>query len=276
MALGLLAGAGLTETHALDYQAVGVQQSGFDFDGVVENNAVEQSPPNAYTNVSQTIDATNNVFYESGLPGSANGLPTNNQISTVIGGDSFTFDLAGYGTGSGLSNNMLQIAPSEANQTLTLLTPTSFVSLAFLGFSSEAQNSNAIGNVLVTFTDSSSTLFTNALDYPDWYTGTGTPTHVEVFNSQGRVQNTTGLFNQDLVFPLTALSGGKLYASLITLSTGDQAKLVESVTFTITSSTPTDRSYVLAVAGAVPEPGTVVLAGLAAALILFRRHGSRS
>lgn len=262
--------------YGLDYQSVAVQQSGFDYDAVVENTAVPGSNPNVYTSVAQPLDASNNVFYESGLSGSSGGLPDNNQITATVGGNTFTFDLASYGSGSGLTNNALQIAPSELNQTLTLVTPGSFQSLAFLGFSTEAQGSDAIGNVVITFSDLSTTTFTGALDYPDWYTGSGTVSHPQVFNSEGRVQTTTGLFNQNLVFPLTSASGGQLFASMVTLSPTDQLKQVQSVTFSISSSTPGDRSYVMGVAGVVPEPGSASLIALAAGLLTLGRSRRRN
>ncbi len=272
----ILAGGLASSSFGLEYNAIAVQQAGFDYDAVVENTATAGSNPTVYTTVAQPLDASNNVFYEAGLSGSSGGLPDNNQITATTGGNSFTFDLVSYGTGSGFSNNALQIAPSEINQTLTFVTPGSFQSLAFLGFSTEAQGSNAIGNVVITFSDLTTTSFIGALDYPDWYTGSGTLSHPQVFNSQGRVQTTTGLFNQNLVFPLTSASGGQLFASVVTLSQGDQAKLVQSVTFSISSSTPADRSYVMGVAGAVPEPGTVGLMALAAGVLAFLRPRRRS
>ena len=275
LGLGVLASGFLTSAQALNYTSVAVQQSGFDYDGVVENNAAPGSSPNVYTSVSQALDATSNVFYENGLPGSSGGLPQTNQISVAVGANTFSFDLADYGSGSGLSNNTLQIAPSETNQTLTLATPGSFQSLAFLGFSTEAQSSNAIGSVVITFSDLSTTTFTDALDYPDWYTGSGNPTHVQVYNSMGRVQYTSGLYNQDIQSPLTSASGGNLYACLIELSPTDQLKTVQSVTFSITSSTPSDRSYVMAVAGVVPEPGTASLLALGAAAAVLVRGRKR-
>ena len=256
--------------YSLVFNPVSVQLSGFDIDAVVENNAVAGSDPNAFTGVSEALDLTNNVFYQSGLSGSVNGLPTNGQISATTGGNTFNFQLANYGTGTGLTKNALQIAPAETQQTLTFTATASYQALAFLGFSTEAQNSNAIGSVVVNFTDSSSTTFADVLDFPDWYTGAGTAAVPSLFNSQGRVQNTTGSYNQNLVNPLTSSSGGQLFASSITLSAGDQLKQVQSVTFSMSSSTPSDRTYVVAVA-AVPEPNTVALLALAGAAAFLRR-----
>lgn len=267
--------ASLLSVSALDYTPVTV--TGFDFDGVVENNATAGSNPNAYTGVSQTLDETNNVFYENGLSGaqSGTGLPTDRQITATAGGNNFTFNLASYGSGSGRTNNFLQIAPTEGNQRLTLNTAASFVALSFLGFSTEAQSLDATGNVIINFSDMSFTTYVGALAFPDWYTGSGSSSHPVVFNSSGRVENANGLFNQSLVFPLNSTSGGKLYASTILLSPTDQAKQVTSVDFIITSSDPGDRTYVVGVAGAVPEPGTAALVGLGLAVALLR-HRRRS
>ena len=161
--LSLICAASISTAFGVEYQSVAVDPAGFDFDTVVENDATNQGSPNAYTTVSQTLDGSGNVFYEAGLFGSipGTGLPQNNQITTSVLGNNFTFDLASYGNGSTLSPNALQIAPAEGvPNTLTLLTPASYLSLAFLGFSTEAQDSDAIGNVEITFSDNSTALYT--------------------------------------------------------------------------------------------------------------------
>jgi len=269
-----LAGS-MSSGFCLEYLPVAVDPAGFDFDTVVENSATNQGSPNAFTGVSQTLDGSGSVFYENGLSGSQSGtgLPQNNQITASAGGNNYTFNLASYGNGTSLTSNTLQIAPDEGlPNTLTLNTPASFYSLAFLGFSTEAGGSDAIGQVVITFTDNSTTLYTNVLDYPDWYS----TSNVGIFNSQGRIQNTSGLYNQYLSVPLTSGDGGRLYVSLLNLTLADQAKLVKSLTFTITSSASTDRSYVMSVAGAVPEPTSAMLliAGSMALLFSNRRRQS--
>jgi hypothetical protein len=272
---GLL-GVSLLSLSAFEYTPVTV--TGYDYDGVVENNATPGSNPNVYTGVSQTLDETNNVFYENGLSGATGGtgLPTSNQVTASSGGDTFTFNLADYGSGTGLTNNFLEINPAEGNQRLTLTTPASFVSLSFLGFSAEAQSLPATGNVIVNFSSGLPTTYTGALAYPDWYTGSGSAINPVIFNSAGRIRNTDGAYNQSLSFPLNSGSGGKLYASTIFLSAEDQLRQVTSVDFDITSADAADRTYVVGVAGAVPEPGTVALVGVGLAAVLLRARRRRA
>jgi hypothetical protein len=269
--LGL--GAAIASGVAADFNPVSV--TGFNFDAVVENNASAGVNPNVYTGAAQSLDATGNTFYEALLPGAAGstGLPTSETVTASSGGNNFTFNLASYGNNTGLVSNALQIAPGPGGHafiSLTLSTPTGYSAMAFLGFSTEAQPATAIGDVLLTFTDSSTSTYSNVLDIPDWYFGTATVSHPEIFNATGRVRTTDGLYNQNLS-GVTASDGGKLFASVINLSVADQAKTVESVGFRITSSTASDRTYIMGVS-AVPEPTTLVLTGLATLPLLLRRR----
>jgi hypothetical protein len=252
-----------------------VAVTGYNFDAVVENNATAGSLPNVYTGAATSLDLTGNTFYESGLASSGvgTGLPTSETIAASSGGNNFTFNLASYGNNAGLVSNALQIAPGPGGHAfvyLNLTSPASFSSMAFLGFSTEAQPATAIGDVQLTFTDNSTSVYANALDIPDWYFGSGTVSTPLMVNTTGRVNVTNGLYNQDLS-GVGPTDGGKLFASLISLTAGDQAKTVESVGFRITSSTSADRTYIMGVS-AVPEPTSLALAaGGVAYMLLYRR-----
>lgn len=257
-----------------------VSVTGFGFDAVVENNATAGTSPNVYTSVASALDATSNNFYEAGLPGSgaSTGLPTSEVVTASTGGNDFTFQLASYGNNAGLVPNALQIAPGPGGHAfvpLNLVSPSSFSSMAFLGFSTEAQPATAIGDVQLTFTDTSTSIYSSSLDIPDWYFGTGSASHPLIFNSTGRVKITNGLYNQDLS-GVTASDGGKLFASLIDLTVDDQLKQVASIGFRITSSTASDRTYIMSVA-AVPEPANLGLAAVTAGAVVFvlRRRTSK-
>lgn len=261
---------------AAEFHPVAV--TGYDFDAVVESNATLGSFPNAYTSAAQPLDATGNTFYEQGLPGAGvgTGLPTSKTISTTTGGNTFNFDLANYGNNTGLASNALQIAPGPGGHafiTLNLVTSATYSSMAFLGFSTEAQPATAIGDVQLTFTDLTTSVYTGVLDIPDWYFGTGTVSHPEIWNATGRVNTEDGLYNQNLS-GVGPLDGGKLFASVINLTAGDQLKSVQSVGFRITSSTASDRTYIMGVA-AVPEPSALALVCLAGAAFLARRRFAR-
>lgn len=249
-----------------------VSVTGFGFDAVVENNAAAGTSPNVYTSVATALDATNNNFYETGLPGSgaSTGLPTSKVVTASTGGNDFTFQLANYGNNAGLVPNALQIAPGPGGHaflSLNLVSPSYFTSMAFLGFSTESLSATAIGDVQLTFTDASTSIYSNSLDIPDWYVGTGSVSHPLIFNSTGRVKITNGLYNQDLS-GVTASDGGKLFASLINLTALDQGKQVASIGFRITSTTSTDRTYIMSVA-AVPEPTSLGLAAVTAGAVVF-------
>ncbi len=263
----------LSSLTAANFNPVAV--TGYNFDAVVENNA------SIFSNVARSLDATGNVFYEVGLPESTggSGLPIAEQVSASVGGNNFSFNLASYGNNAGLVSNTLQIAPGDGNHafiSLGLNTPSNYTAMAFLGFSTEAQPATAVGDIQLTFSDNSTSLYSGALNIPDWYFGNGTISHPLIYNSTGRVNINDGLFNQNLS-GVGANDGGKLFASVITLTDNDKNKLVQSVGFRITSSTSADRTYIMGVS-AVPEPGTVSLIALTAAAMAIRRrrsHGSR-
>jgi len=272
--LFILACAGLAvlPLGAANFNPVNV--TGFNFDAVVESNSTN------YTNSAQSLDATGNVFYEAGLPGSAggSGLPGSETVTTTSGNNTFTFNLASYGNNAGLVSNSLSIAPGSGFIPLNLTTSASFQSMAFLGFSTEAQPAAAIGDIQLNFSDNSTSIYTGALDIPDWYFGSDDVSTPLVYNSTGRVNINNGLFNQNLS-GVTAADGGKLFASVITLTGSDQAKLVQSVGFRITSSTGADRTYIMgaSAAPAVPEPATLALLALAAAAwVTLRRRMTRA
>lgn len=277
LAAVLVLGTSLTSAAGEDFSPVSV--TGYDFDAVVENNATAGSSPTVYTTAATSLDATGNTFYESGLSSSGNGtgLPTSETITASSGGNDFTFNLGSYGNNAGLVSNALQIAPGPGGHAfvpLNLSSPASYSSMAFLGFSTEAQPATATGDVQLSFTDNSTSIYSSVLDIPDWYFGNGTVSTPLMLNTTGRVNVVNGLYNQDLS-GVGPTDGGKLFASLITLTAGDQAKTVNSVGFRITSSTPADRTYIMGVA-AVPEPTTVALVVVASAfLIVHRRRRSR-
>jgi len=72
--LGVHASGYHTSAHALNDTSAAVQQSGFDYGGVAENNVTAGPSPNAYTSVSLPLNATGNVFYETGLLENSGGL----------------------------------------------------------------------------------------------------------------------------------------------------------------------------------------------------------
>lgn len=275
--LCILACAGLAvlPLGAADFNPVNV--TGFNFDAVVESNSGN------FSATAQSLDATGNVFYESGLPGSAggSGLPASETVSASTGNNTFTFNLASYGNNAGLVSNSLIIAPGPGGHAfipLTLTTSASFQSMAFLGFSTEAQPASAIGDIQLTFSDNSTSIYSGALDIPDWYVGNGTVSTPLIYNSTGRVNINNNQFNQDLS-GVTAADGGKLFASVITLTGIDQTKLVQSVGFRITSSTSADRTYIMSASAvpAVPEPATLALLAVAAvAWATLRRRTTRT
>ena len=173
-----------------------------------------------------TTDFISWSWYEHGVPGTSQGLPANSGATprtfTSVFNPSVQFQFADYGSPAGRSNNALVVG-NGISAPLNLTTPGSFQSIQFL----ETCQSGGTPNVTtwhatLNFSDGSSTTLSSASDL-DW----------TIDNSHNALLN-TGLVPHDGGSPYTATLDLREYD--YSLSAADQAKTLNSVTFTTTST----------------------------------------
>ena len=159
-------------------------------------------------------------FYEQGAPGTTQGLPTNGLITSQYGPANVQFQLQPYGTNSSI-NNVVQIQPG-GSQTIYLSNPTTFQTLQFL---QTGQGGNYFTyTAQLNFSDGSSDTLTTP--FTDWTY----PTNSLVPNLNYAMTN-VGLVGNVGSWGLHLYSGGlSLFENDLTLSAGDQAKTLESIT----------------------------------------------
>src|SRR5690606_34625268 len=189
--------------------------------GFNEDVIAEDSPAATFT--STAVDATgsgaNNVFMSIDYPGATVGLPANgliNSIATATPG--LSFQLAPY-----VENNVLRINENGGEGTLVFANPQSALQVFVLATSGSAP-SNFTG--IITFTDDS-TQAISSQTIPDWYQ---TGTNPAAISGIGRVSRGVG------GIPDNDTSNPKLFQVPIAIETANQTKLIESISFTKTSS----------------------------------------
>ncbi|HWX18675.1 MAG TPA: GH92 family glycosyl hydrolase [Candidatus Binatia bacterium] len=134
--------------------------TGFNRDLVVESNAVSNN--GSYTNYAVEFNpGEGRAYYQSGLPGFANGLPASGSFSSFTG-DGTLFQFQPYTASNAL---VLSTATGVTNGTLTVLSPTPYSSVTVLA---NAANGDGVGTAPLTlsFTDGSS--LNTTYNAPDW------------------------------------------------------------------------------------------------------------
>jgi gliding motility-associated-like protein len=173
-------------------------------------------------------------FAASNAIPSAYGLPDN---GTIISGTR-TYQLAAYGSGTGIVNNSMYLLRNETG-TLTLTTPSTFTSLSFLVVGTEGV---ATVNVTVLYTDGTNQTF-SGLTFTDWVGGAS-----PIIQGFGRVKRINGPFGAGTYE--FAPTDPRMYAVDVAVSC---LKVVSSVTFSnVTAGTnaSSNRAFVFAMSGA--------------------------
>src|SRR5690606_3187450 len=187
--------------------------------GFNEDVIAEDSPAADFTTTA--VDATgsgaNNAFMSIDYPGATVGLPANgliNSIATTTPG--LSFQLAPYD-----DDNVLRINENGGEGTLVFANPQSALQIFVLATSGSAA-SNFTG--VITFTDNS-TQAISSQTIPDWYQTGATVT----LQGIGRVSRGGGS-------PDNNSSNPKSLQGPIAIEPANQTKLIESISFTKTSS----------------------------------------
>ncbi|MFN7331621.1 MAG: hypothetical protein ACK5SB_01355, partial [Flavobacterium sp.] len=145
------------------------------------------------------------------------GLPSNGLITSLVAAPAgLTYQLASYS-----ANNSLRLQNANDSGTLVFTTPLAAVNLYMLATSGSGASTV---NVTVNFADNTSETFTN-LALADWYGGTNF-----AITGLGRINRTND------VLETGSGTNPRLYQIPMALATGNQSKLIQSVTVTKTGT----------------------------------------
>jgi Ig-like domain CHU_C associated/SprB repeat len=199
-------------------------------------DAIAEGGPHSLATTTLQVDggSSNKVMYTNafrifaGIGGG--GLPDNGLIPN--GADNY--QLANY-TG----NNALYVYRDETRN-LSLATPTSLARIRILGFTTEGASAL---NVILNFTDATSTTYLSGYSLSDWFNGTANL----VLQGFGRCDRSTGpTYNAD-AYP----SNPRMYYIDVPLNCTDRVKQLQSVTFSNVSTVPNNAPFPNAVIMAI-------------------------
>ncbi len=209
--------------------------------------------------ITAAVDNGTDAWAETGYLGVVtSGLPTSGSFVSGTG-SGVTYDFQSYA-----QNNALRMGNGNPSSGILGVTPGRYSTLYILATSG---NGGGSSNITLTFSDLSTSTYTNALYAPDWYDATPGVSNVALALRQ-RV-DTGGTIDtaHDAHF--------QLYESVLNLLSADQAKILTSITFNEATG-GSGVTNVYAVDGSpVPVPATVWLlgTGLVGLAGLRRRFG---
>jgi hypothetical protein len=225
--------------------------TGFNYDGIADGTSASSS-------TTGTLDSIYDYFtmgFDAAVPSA--GLPT--AIFTSAADATTTFQFA-----PAKGNNLLwlqQHGSGATSGTLTLVTPEEFSSLAFLetGFNGSQPTGYSLN-----FSTGSPT--TGSFTASDNFNNTGF-----AIDGFGRVSRSDGVFDS------VGTTNPRIYQITVTLSSADEARTLDSITFTNneTSGTAFHDVGIFGVSGAVvaaPEPVTMLALGVGVLALARKRR----
>jgi hypothetical protein len=262
---------------------VALTASSFNADVVVENTANLPTGATVSSSIATPAGVTNNALYEAGLTvaGSAvqGGLPTSHEF--LSNGDGVTtFQFQHYTN----TNNVLRLTSTITSGTMTLSQPTTFSTLAILAMSAGGAH-DSVGAVTLNFADGQSV----TTDYAalDWFSGNIDSTTPDG-NPYGLALSGLGRITISKTISSSSVNGlpsyPGLYETVLNIShlgidsTGDFVNAsgygaLDSLTFNLASSVSTGTAAkvteIFAVSGSVPEPASLGMLSLGAAVGLL-------
>ena len=262
---------------------VALTANSFNADVVVENTANLPTGATVSSSIATPAGVTNNALYEAGLTvaGSAvqGGLPTSHEF--LSNGDGVTtFQFQHYTN----TNNVLRLTSTITSGTMTLSQPTTFSTLAILAMSAGGAH-DSVGAVTLNFADGQSV----TTDYAalDWFSGNIDSTTPDG-NPYGLALSGLGRITISKTISSSSVNGlpsyPGLYETVLNIShlgidsTGDFVNAsgygaLDSLTFNLASSVSTGTAAkvteIFAVSGSVPEPASLGMLSLGAAVGLL-------
>jgi len=209
-----------------------VAVTGYNRDVMIENTAI--GPP--YSAEAAEMNAgEGTAYYESGLPGTAYGLPISGSFLSAI--DGTEFQLQPYATNNAL---VLSSDTGISSGMLALPTPSVYQSIAILANSG---NGTATGTASLTLNFSDGTSLLTTYSAPDWFNNTP-----YAFGRGDRINLTTGVTNGGPTNP-------RFYQTTINLMAllGESNKALASLVFGQSESAHSTAIYALSGLAAPPE-----------------------
>lgn len=200
------------------------------------HDVIAETYPNSLSTTDTVMDGSSYVMYSQAFASGgsfAGGLPNNGTVTD--GSNTRQFQLSAYNALNAL------FVMRNTTRFLTLTTPASYQKLSLLALSTEG---NSLVNVVVEFTDGTSTTYLTNYTVPDWFNNT---TNV-VISGFGRVTRTASA---------SAVNGPttnpRMYYVDVNLNCADKSKLVQRIRLsnvtTAGSNAPFPNAVFLALSG---------------------------
>lgn len=243
--------------HVSAAQATSIVTSGFNADEIFDLSG---------SSITKLVDIGYAAWAEQGfMVGSASvnpGLPVSGQFTSATG-SGVTYHFAAY-----TANNALRMGDGNDSSGTLLVTNGNYAQLHILATSGSGGGSS---NIILNFQGGFSTTVTNALYAPDWDATKSETTHAALYGLE-RVRVLNFTFTPNLINdPIYAF-----YETALTLSTADQGKILESITFNNAASGGATSVYAIDGAPVPLPPSALLLVSGLVGLGLLRRRKRRA